>query len=192
MNDKVDAKRKEVEVVSEEKVVNVHKETSAVFDLQGRAVVGRAKDFGCLISMKDILSKAGVCGSKLYYLGGLNMMLAFEDDIESTDFILNVNMWKEWFVSLDIWSGQSMAYERLTWIKFHGMPLHLAENKVFEDVASLFGKVVKGSQLSPKDWDLSTNSVVVLVDQGSRIADSVTLKWKNKSFKMWVLEELDD
>ncbi|KAI3741087.1 hypothetical protein L1987_58754 [Smallanthus sonchifolius] len=104
MKDMVDAKRKVDEVVSEERVVNVHKETSAFFDLQGRAVVRRVKDFGCLISMKDNLSKAGVSGSKLYYLGGLIMMLAFEDDIEATDFILNVNMWKEWFASLDIWS----------------------------------------------------------------------------------------
>ncbi|MFS7947967.1 putative RNA-binding domain superfamily [Helianthus anomalus] len=67
----------------------------------------------------------------------------------------------------------TLAYERLAWIKFHGVPLHLAENKVFDDVASLFGNVVKGSQLSLNDWDLSTNSVGVLVDVGSRITDTL-------------------
>ncbi|KAJ0742561.1 putative RNA recognition motif domain, nucleotide-binding alpha-beta plait domain superfamily [Helianthus annuus] len=144
MKDMEDVKRKEDEVEPKEKVINVHKETSAFFDLQGRAVVGRAKDFGCLVSMKGNLSKAGIYGYKLYFLGGMNMMLAFEDEIDATDFILNVVKWKEWFESLDIWSGQTMSYERLEWIKFHGMPLHLAENKVFDGVASLFGKVVKG------------------------------------------------
>ncbi|KAM0034902.1 hypothetical protein Hdeb2414_s0015g00440171 [Helianthus debilis subsp. tardiflorus] len=142
--------------------------------------------------MKGNLSKAGVDGCKLYYLGGLNLFLAFEDEIDALVLILNVDKWKEWFDSLDIWSGQTLAYEKLAWIKFHGVPLQLAENKVFDNVASLFGKVVKGSQLSSNNWDLSTNSVWILVDHGSRITNSVTLKWKNKSFKVWVMEELDD
>ncbi|KAF5789011.1 hypothetical protein HanRHA438_Chr09g0377031 [Helianthus annuus] len=187
-----DSKQQAGDVLENEKEVIVHSETSAFFDLQGRAVVGRSKDLGSLIKIKDNLSSAGVGGFKLHYLGGLYLLIAFEDDIDALDFLLNVNLWKERFDSLDLWSGQSLAYERIAWIKFHGVPLHLAENKVFDDVVALFDKIVKGSNLSTKDWDLSTNCDGILVDVGARISDSVILKWKNKKFKVWIMEELDD
>ncbi|KAL9998331.1 hypothetical protein Hdeb2414_s0554g00915941 [Helianthus debilis subsp. tardiflorus] len=125
-------------------------------------------------------------------MGGLNLMMAFEDESDASEFLLNVALWKDWFESVDLWSGQTLAYERIAWLKFHGVPVNLAENKVFDDIASFFGKVVKGSQLSPVDWDLSTSCVGVLVDVGSRVADSVTLKWKGRKFRVWVMEELDD
>ncbi|KAJ0667872.1 hypothetical protein HanPI659440_Chr17g0682591 [Helianthus annuus] len=176
LNNKGGVKSSEEVLGDMEKVVEVHEEISVFFDLQGRAVVGRAKDFSNLIRLKDNLREVGVSGFKLHYFGAMNMMISFEDDVDASVFVLNANMWKEWFETLDLWPGQSMAYERLAWLKFHDMPLHLAENKVFDNVASMFGKVVKGSQMSLNDWDLSTNSVGILVDSGSRITGSVILK----------------
>ncbi|KAJ0799620.1 putative RNA recognition motif domain, nucleotide-binding alpha-beta plait domain superfamily [Helianthus annuus] len=174
------------------KEVTVHNETSAFFDLQGRSVVDRTKDLDSLINLRVSLKEAGIDGFKLYYLGGFYLLLTFEDEVDATDFLLNTNLWRDWFSLLDLWSGQSLAYERIAWIKFHGVPLNLAENKVFDDMASLFGKVVKSSQLSPRDWDLSSNIVGILVDAGARVSGQVTLKWKSKSFRVWVMEELDD
>ncbi|MFS8008158.1 hypothetical protein Hanom_Chr14g01269401 [Helianthus anomalus] len=89
----------------------------------------------------------------------------------ASDFVLNVDLRKEWFDSLDVWSGQTLAYKRIAWLKSHGVPLHLAENKVYNDVAAMFGKVIRGSQLSSSDWDLSSCGVGVLVDSGARISD---------------------
>ncbi|KAL9996438.1 hypothetical protein Hdeb2414_s0020g00558691 [Helianthus debilis subsp. tardiflorus] len=172
-----------------DKVVDVHGETNAFFDLHGRAVVGRVNDFHCLINMKVNLNKAEISGFKLHYIGGLNMLISFEDDIDASVFVLNTSLWKEWFVSLDIWSGQSLAYARIAWLKFQGVPLQLAENRVFNDIAALFGKVVKGSSLSLDDWDLSSSYVGVLVDHGASIVGTATLKWKNKKFKVWIMEE---
>ncbi|KAJ0665133.1 hypothetical protein HanLR1_Chr13g0500681 [Helianthus annuus] len=193
MNNSGDPMRSEGHEPVYDKMVEVHSETSTFFDLQGRAVVGRAKDIGNLIKLKDSLRSADISGFNLYFLGGGSEHVdSFRDEIEASDFILNINLWKEWFEMLDIWSGQKLAYKRIAWLKFHGVPLHLAENKVFNDIASQFGKVINGSQLSPNNWDLSTSCVGVLVDIGSRISGSVLLKWKNKKFKVWVMEELDD
>ncbi|KAM0047964.1 hypothetical protein Hdeb2414_s0008g00269141 [Helianthus debilis subsp. tardiflorus] len=174
------------------KIVEVHSETSAFFDMQGRAVVGRAKDVDSLINLKVNLISAGIKGFKLFYLGGLDMMISLEDEIDVSVFVLNVNIWKEWFECLDIWSGQTLAYERLAWLKIYGVPLHLAENKIFNDTASLFRKVIKGSQLSPDDWDLSYSVMGVLVDQGARISGSASILWRKKKFKIWVSEESED
>ncbi|KAJ0428728.1 putative RNA recognition motif domain, nucleotide-binding alpha-beta plait domain superfamily [Helianthus annuus] len=150
-------------------VVEVHSETSAFFDMHGRAVVGRVKDVETLVNLKALFKSSVVLKFKFYYLGGLNIMVEFEDDLDTTEFILNVQLWKEWFDSLDVWSGQTMAYERIAWLKFHGVPLHLAENK-----------------------DLSSSCVGIFVDSGARICGSSMISWRNKKFKVWVLEELDD
>ncbi|KAJ0576351.1 putative RNA recognition motif domain, nucleotide-binding alpha-beta plait domain superfamily [Helianthus annuus] len=133
------------DMVESVKEVNIHNETSAFFDLQGKAVVDKTKDLDSLINLRVSLKEMGISSFKLYYLGGFYLMLAFKYEVDAADFLLNMNLWKDWFSSLDLWSGQSLAYERIAWIKFHGVPLNLAENKVFDDVAGLFGKVVKGS-----------------------------------------------
>ncbi|KAJ0539872.1 hypothetical protein HanHA300_Chr08g0291461 [Helianthus annuus] len=142
--------------------------------------------------MKVFLKEAGLSGFKIHYLGGLSLLISFEDDIDVGDFLLNVSVWSRWFSSVDMWARQTMQYERVAWLKFHGMLLHLAENKVFDDVAGMFGKVIQKSQLSLEDNDLSVNFVGILVDHGNRISDSVTVKWKNKRYKIWILEERDE
>ncbi|KAF5765375.1 hypothetical protein HanRHA438_Chr15g0715431 [Helianthus annuus] len=177
---------------SKTKEVEVHSETAAFFDLQGRAVVGRAIDLLSLRKMYNLIKEAGYSDFKIQYLGGLSLLVTFDDDIEAADFLLDVNKWNKWFSSLDMWAGQSMQYERVAWLKFHGLPLHLAENKVFDDVAGLFGKVIHGSQLSLSDKDLSVNYVGILVDHGKRIEESIVLKWKNKKYKVWIIEERDE
>ncbi|MFS7950856.1 hypothetical protein Hanom_Chr07g00588121 [Helianthus anomalus] len=195
------------------KEVAVHPETSAFFDLHGRSSIGRTKDLDSLINLRVFLMEAGISGFKLHYLGGFHLLLAFKDEIVAADFLLVTNLWRDWFSSLDLlvhsslfrltrlgldtilhdlWSGQSLAFERIAWIKFQGVPLHLAKKKVFDDVACLFGKVVKCSQFSSRDWDLSSNIVGILVDVGARVSGQVILKWKSKRFRVWVMEELDD
>ncbi|MFS7955163.1 hypothetical protein Hanom_Chr07g00639411 [Helianthus anomalus] len=114
------------------------------------------------VSSKDILKKGGN-----------------SDGVEIKEKEVEVHS-ETWFSSLDIWAGKSVQYERVAWLKFHGVPLHLAENKVFDDMAGLFGKVIHKYQLSLMDKDLSVNYVGFLVDQGERISDMVTLRWKNK------------
>ncbi|KAJ0681965.1 putative RNA recognition motif domain, nucleotide-binding alpha-beta plait domain superfamily [Helianthus annuus] len=87
---------------SNEKEVVVHNETSAFFDLQGRAVIGRVVDLLSLRKMHVLLKEAGVSYFKIQYLGGLSLMISFEDDIEAADFLLDVDKWRRWFSSLDM------------------------------------------------------------------------------------------
>ncbi|MFS7909297.1 hypothetical protein Hanom_Chr01g00092951 [Helianthus anomalus] len=90
---------------------------------------------------------------------------------------------------LETWKGQSLAYERIAWIKIQGVPLHLVENAVFNSVGEKFGKVIKLSQLSKEDDDLSYDCLGILVGDGKPICGEANLKWSNKLFKVWVSEE---
>ncbi|KAI3801833.1 hypothetical protein L1987_29950 [Smallanthus sonchifolius] len=70
-----------------------------------------------------------------------------------------------WFSSLERWSGQVLPFERIAWMKIRGVPLHLAENAVFNTIAAGYGKVVQPSQLQ------------------------VILKWRDRAFRVWISEE---
>ncbi|KAJ0809238.1 putative RNA recognition motif domain, nucleotide-binding alpha-beta plait domain superfamily [Helianthus annuus] len=71
-------------------------------------------------------------------------------------------------------------------------PDPLLDNEVLDSVGRLFGKVVHASSLSYDSSDLSYDLVGIFVGDGGRINDSVTLKWKDRKFVVWVHEETDD
>ncbi|KAJ0766798.1 hypothetical protein HanLR1_Chr03g0081731 [Helianthus annuus] len=119
------------QVPGQDSSVEVHSETSAFFDLHGRALVGRVKDIEILINLKELFRLSEVSEYKFHYLGGLNILVVFYDETNTSDFVLNIHLWKDWFDTLDVWSG-------------------------------------------------------------SRISGSTMIVWRNKKFKVWVLEELDD
>ncbi|KAJ0490148.1 putative RNA recognition motif domain, nucleotide-binding alpha-beta plait domain superfamily [Helianthus annuus] len=91
-----------------------------------------------------------------------------------------------------LWDGgQTLAFERVAWFNVFGVPLHLADNSVFNEIASQFGNVVKPAQLSIDDDDLSSACVGVLVGDGKEIKENINLKWKNKSYQVWISEVCD-
>ncbi|KAF5771927.1 hypothetical protein HanXRQr2_Chr13g0570701 [Helianthus annuus] len=175
-----------------ERVLEVHEETSAFFAFQEKAVVGRASDVKSLTALNEWLCSSGFLSAKVYYVGGLFVLVVFPEDYEAVEFLNNRDVWKDWFSSLDMWEGQSLPYERIAWIKFVGVPVHLAENKAFNDLAEVYGKVVHASQLSAEDRDLSVNRVGVLVEHGDPIKDTAILSWKGRRYKVWLSEEQRD
>ncbi|KAJ0429078.1 hypothetical protein HanHA300_Chr17g0653281 [Helianthus annuus] len=56
-------------------------------------------------------------------------------------------------------------------------------------VGELFGKVLHVPKSFEEDQDLSMARVGVLVGHSSKIKDEVILKWKNRSFRIWVKED---
>ncbi|MFS7911350.1 hypothetical protein Hanom_Chr02g00117071 [Helianthus anomalus] len=120
--------------------------------------------------------------------GGLKIRLKYEL-YEFRDFNPNLKVQFSW---IEVWKGLSLPYERISWSKNSGVPLHLMDNEVFDSVGRLSGKVVHAPSLTCEDKDLTFDLIGVLVRDDDRICDSVTLKWKDKKFKVWVDEELGD
>ncbi|KAJ0805635.1 hypothetical protein HanPI659440_Chr02g0080501 [Helianthus annuus] len=172
--------------------IELSDETAAFIDLVGLALIGRCKDLWTLRNLNTLLSKSSVKGVSLSYLGGLSMLLKFQDEDGCNNFLLDHNAWKDWFKCLDVWNCQSLPFERLAWVRILGVPIHLAENDVLNNIAEHFGKIVYGSQLEANDRDLSVSWIGLLVGDGNRIHDQVTLKWKDKQYRVWVEEEMSN
>ncbi|KAM0007560.1 hypothetical protein Hdeb2414_s0138g00810031 [Helianthus debilis subsp. tardiflorus] len=101
-------------------------------------------------------------------------------------------VWNPWFTRLDPWSGQTLPLERVAWLKLCGIPLHLFEYDIMAQVGDKFGKVLFVPKSFEEDRDLSIVRVGVLVGTSSRINDVVVLKWKDRSFRILVEEDLED
>ncbi|KAJ0508473.1 hypothetical protein HanIR_Chr11g0517611 [Helianthus annuus] len=135
-------------------VIEIADETVRFGELIGSALVGRCKDLTILRKLDSFLADAGVTGVSLSYLGGLSMLLKFVDEEPCAKFLLDHQLWKEWFLNLDQWNCQSLPFERLAWVRIQGVPMHLADNDVLNNIAEHFGKVVHGSQMEVEDRNL--------------------------------------
>ncbi|KAJ0669111.1 hypothetical protein HanPI659440_Chr17g0697311 [Helianthus annuus] len=178
----IDQNRSEVCSV---KTINVPDDVRAFHYLYGRALVGRSVDLNSLTKMDRSLWEEGFNGVEIHYVGGLSLLLQFNEPGEATNFLLNQELWKKWFSVLDMWEGQTLPYERVAWLNVAGVPLHLGYNSVFDNIAKEFSLIVQSAQLSIDDGDLSTACVGILVGDEKVINNTVFLKWKNRSFQVW-------
>ncbi|KAJ0668807.1 hypothetical protein HanPI659440_Chr17g0693811 [Helianthus annuus] len=167
-------------------------DTSMFKEVMGRALVVRCKDLMILRKLNCILVENRITGASLSYLGGLSMLIKFDNEEMCTNFLLDHALWEAWFSNLDVWNGQSFPFERLAWVRVQGVPMHLADNEVFNRIAELFGKIVNGSQVEVEDGNLSVSWIGLLVGEGDRIHDHNTLRWKNKLYRVWIEEEFSE
>ncbi|KAF5775443.1 putative RNA-directed DNA polymerase [Helianthus annuus] len=172
--------------------VEAYENIFAFKDLVGVAAVGCCKSLSILNNLFSLMSKAGEKEVTLSYLGGLFVLVKFLSVEHCNSFVCKNGMWKDWFSSLDHWNGQSLPFERIAWLRIVGVPIHLAEDEVYDSIARHFGKIVHASQRSVEDVDLSVNFVGVLRGDGVRIEEVVSLVWKDKRYKVWVEEVAEE
>ncbi|PWA51972.1 nucleotide-binding alpha-beta plait domain-containing protein [Artemisia annua] len=170
------------------KSIKVPDNVVALFEIRRKSLIGRVYDLKTLSRINKILVENGFGGFDIVYDGGLSLLLIFQGEDDAMVFLMKKEDWSKWFSVLDVWVGQSLPFERVAWLKVHGVPINLATDEIFDDIASQFGKVIHPSQLSLEDGDISVGLVGVLVGDGAKISDSVNLRWKNKIFKTWITE----
>ncbi|KAM0026781.1 hypothetical protein Hdeb2414_s0020g00562091 [Helianthus debilis subsp. tardiflorus] len=175
----------------EEDVLIVDPAISSLSSLSGRAVVGRSLGFSELNNLKSPLLVAGFLGATIQYLGGLSVLISFESEESSNNFLLEKGIWSRWFSSLSPWIGQAFPYERFAWVIVHGVPPHLVSRKVFDMIGGKYGKVIHHSQFLETDGDLSYDRLGILTDSGNRINVTLNLSWQDKRYKVWAVEEND-
>ncbi|KAF5778507.1 hypothetical protein HanXRQr2_Chr12g0548331 [Helianthus annuus] len=166
--------------------------TGAFKELFRISVVGRTVDLETLVDFDRLLWIAKIRFSRIQYLGGLTILVTFHDDVATNLFMDSKAIWGPWFTKLEVWSGQSLHFERVAWLKLSGIPLHLLDPDTLLLIGELYGKVLHVPKGPEEDQDLSMARVGVLAGEAYRIKEVVSLKWKDRSFRIWVEEELED
>ncbi|KAM0055051.1 hypothetical protein Hdeb2414_s0006g00201631 [Helianthus debilis subsp. tardiflorus] len=176
---------------SSEKVVPVPDDVSGCVELHRKAVVGRTADLDTLVYFDRLLSIGMVKYVKIQYLGGLSIMVSFASMEEAESFLQNKKLWGPWFSNLDLWEGQILAVERIAWLRVHGLPLHLADPEILRKIGEAYGKLLYVPKGVGEESDLSFHRVAVLAGNDARIKEFLCLRWKDKFFRVWVMEEDD-
>ncbi|KAF5795447.1 hypothetical protein HanRHA438_Chr08g0351221 [Helianthus annuus] len=153
-----------VEKLECEKSILVPERTEAFREMFGKAVVGRTVDLETLVDNEASVKR----------------------------FLDSREIWGPWFSKLEAWRGKSFPLERVVWLRLHGISLHLLEPDVLKMIGDLFGKVLHVPKSLEEDLDLSVNRLGVLAGEAQRIKENVKIKWKNRSYRVWVEEEQDE
>ncbi|MFS8004214.1 hypothetical protein Hanom_Chr13g01223071 [Helianthus anomalus] len=125
-------------------------------------------------------------------LGGLQVLIEFNSKSHAEMALNEIIGRPNLFSKPEIWEGQPTHFERIAWLKVFGIPLCISENKVVNDVGSLFGEVVKSARVERVGLDASFQFIGVLIKHGNRIQDEVFLRWKGRTFKVWVMEDYNE
>ncbi|KAL9992819.1 putative RNA recognition motif domain, nucleotide-binding alpha-beta plait domain superfamily [Helianthus debilis subsp. tardiflorus] len=181
----------EEDIRGSEKSIVVPDKTGAFNDLIGTALVGRTVNLETLVDFDKLLRIAKISVANLQYLGGLSLLISFPDAELARMFMDARKVWGPWFSKLDFWSGQTLPLERVAWLKVCGVPLHLLDPVVLGMIGESFGKLLHVPKLHEEDLDLSMVRVGVLVGNPGRIKEMVSLRWKDKVFRIWVEEDSD-
>ncbi|KAM0015977.1 putative RNA recognition motif domain, nucleotide-binding alpha-beta plait domain superfamily [Helianthus debilis subsp. tardiflorus] len=146
-----------------EKTLVVPDRSVAFYDLHGLALVGRTVDLETLVDIDRLLGIARTEFSRIHYLGGLSILISFKDSESAREFLSARTVWGPWFSKLELWNGQSLSLERVIWLKVHGIPLHIFDPGLLDQIGGLYGKVLHLPKSLDEELDLSVVRVVFWV-----------------------------
>ncbi|KAM0065492.1 putative RNA-directed DNA polymerase [Helianthus debilis subsp. tardiflorus] len=155
-----------------------------------RSVIGEAKDLEALELVKAMLKEGGYDGNPTGYIGGLKIMVVFKDKQSAVEFIRDKeDMWKRVFLSVVLWEGQEVEFDRLVSLKIMGLPLQLRDSTFFDKVGKMFGRLAQGSQFSWARPDNSDGRCWVLTKSARWVEEEIEVVWEGRQYPVWVVEE---
>lgn len=160
-------------------------------DLYDKAIVGKVHNFSILSSIDRLIKEVWNSKCQLKYIGGFYLLLELDSRVERDEFFGRKEVWQEWFSWAETWSGQSLMVDRIAWLKIYGLPLHIAETKVFDDIAATVGEVVQAAQFPEADV-FSYAYVGVLAKGVDRIRGKCKVKWNDESYMVLIEEDTED
>ncbi|KAF5806317.1 putative RNA recognition motif domain, nucleotide-binding alpha-beta plait domain superfamily [Helianthus annuus] len=158
----------------------------------GRAIHGVVHDVDSLNTLNAVLTKEGMSNFGVSYIGGLSVLLTLGTPAMVNDAMTNFStILSKVFSRYHVWKGEDLPLDRVVYLRISGVPVHLRDSSVYEEIGGLFGRVVQESTFSWTDPDNSECSVLVLVPLGKRIEETVVVSWKERRFVVWVAEDID-
>ncbi|KAJ0816251.1 putative RNA-binding domain superfamily [Helianthus annuus] len=155
-------------------VIKIDDKVEVFSQWHGVSLIGRVKEFKILSTLNILLKEAKWSNVRIKYVGGF------------------LEVWGEWFETMERWTGQWMPMERIAWLQVHGVPMNIACDPVFQIIGRRYGRVIQPACLKEEDKDFSYVYIGILCSRDSHIADRFSLSWRGVSYRVWVDEDVGE
>ncbi|KAJ0808895.1 hypothetical protein HanPI659440_Chr01g0008521 [Helianthus annuus] len=156
----------------------------------GRSIHGIVKDINTLKGLNSLLNNGGLTDYGLSYVGGFNVLVTLGNPRIVNEVMANKSdCLASVFSQFKVWKGEDIPLDRIVTLRITGVPVHLRDNVLFDQIGGLFGRVVQESAFSWLGSNNDENTVLVLAPPGKRIEESVVLRWEGRSYIIWVSED---
>ncbi|PWA87808.1 hypothetical protein CTI12_AA126710 [Artemisia annua] len=177
----------------EERMLEVN-EDEIDFGLLSRSLIGEVKKLCYLPKLPGLCEEVGINKVEVKWLGGLEVMIAFENKETTGNIMNNVNHEiRRWLHKLRRWNSSYSPSGRMTWLNIIGVPISCWAESVFKRIAGLHGIIVETKNCRLEgNQNVIYGKVLIHTTAKDLINESLSIKCIGKSFKIKVIEEVRD
>ncbi|CAH1438899.1 unnamed protein product [Lactuca virosa] len=151
-------------------------------------LTGEVHNAQYITEISTIMHIDGNASGKVYYTGGLRILIKFNNKKEVESFYVNNSNWNRWFKWLKRGFEDDKEADRITWVRIHGVSVRFRSEANFAHIAGVFGKVLETFRVNWNVFDISSGHVCILTKARKLINGEVDIKYKNNTYKIGVVE----
>ncbi|CAI9281436.1 unnamed protein product [Lactuca saligna] len=154
-------------------------------------LVGEVECFLAFMNVKAFQDVEGCPQIQMRYLGGLKMLLEFDNKKDKEDFLIKgVKIWKPWFKSLSCWQIECNFNERVASIKIQGVPQHAWCEEAFSIIAKNWGTIVIPDECATDSLNLALGRVGIVTSHPGINGTSPTIFVDGRPYLINIMEDI--
>ncbi|KAI3791071.1 hypothetical protein L2E82_04650 [Cichorium intybus] len=156
-------------------------------------LIGEIKYLELLAKCLSIFYSTGIGECSVKYIGGLNVILKFENARVTSAFLSeHKESWSHWFSWLKLWEDEVRETFRAVWIKIYGVPVNFWRNEVFQIIAENFRRVLIPVECNIDVNNMSFGKICILTSKKEIFNyNNVKTHWRNNVFTVSIKEDGD-
>ncbi|KAI3496819.1 hypothetical protein L1887_39196 [Cichorium endivia] len=159
-------------------------------ELVKKVLIGEVKSYEMLQNISDMPRLEGIYNVKVSYVGGFHVLIEFDNEDLADDFLRKARpSWSNWFSNLAKWHRDFEIGKRLASISIYGVPLHVWNSEVFEEIARVWWEPVCLTNEDNSNLNKEVRRVGILTSEAPWINDFVKVNVQGRCYKVRVIED---
>ncbi|KAI3692865.1 hypothetical protein L6452_32690 [Arctium lappa] len=156
-------------------------------------LIGKVTNFDTLHRLGKLMEADGCGDLKLWYMGGLHVLVAFDSKDKAKCFLNQAKpSWSIWFEDLNFWTPNDNPKDRIASLVVSGLPPQAYSSEAFSLVTSSLGVTLIPDDCNLDNMILAAGRVVILTSLSNRINVTLEVNVDGDKYMVQVSEDLID
>ncbi|CAH1446424.1 unnamed protein product [Lactuca virosa] len=160
--------------------------------LRKTTLIAKAISLSHLGHLPKLLQAKEEQALEIKYIGGLKVLLCFDNSIEARSFLENKQRWANNLKWVKPGESIEQNFERVAWVRIVGLPLILWGYTNFEAICQKFGKIIAPFDDVYHRVDLSCVKIGIITTRRTRINEEAVVATDDHIIKVGVVEFDED